>query len=672
MEYMAKAKPGQNPAAGAHGGGVRGDQVNRGSRVFEGRFGRMFRTLPAAEFDSDALEALAWAMSAEPERDPKDDKKPAAAEEKSNESFHDGEENTGISAGYTYLGQFIDHDITFDPASSLQKQNDPDGLVDFRTPALDLDSVYGRGPEDQPYMYETNGKKFLLGRELTEDGTSIKPSDRTVPCDLPRFGGGIQNAKARAIIGDKRNDENVIVSQLHSTFLQFHNRLVDNEVAKFKFKNKDTGKKEADLTAMAFRSLDFKDIQRKVRWHYQYVVLNDFLPRIVGEATMNKVWPGWRKGNTCGNEPNLCLYHFHQDAYMPIEFAAAAYRFGHSMVRPIYRLNAKQKGGQDPKTASQDEINQGIAGRFFIFAGVQKRGLNGFDEFPADWAIDWSLYFDIKNLDKDGKSTDVGELRVQPAYKIDTSIVNPLAFLPEFSEEKSIEDAGSPLTLEGSPPKTDNLRPRQSNHRSPSNLAIRNLWRGNSMGLPSGQDVARAMGERVLKPDELVIGKAQVSGGKEEVQSLNDFVARFKDKDGNKIEKHVKDKFVGKAPLWYYVLAEAQAQWRKDKDKEENKNKDPNQIPVTLGPVGGRIVAETLIGLLLADSHSYLNQDPNWSPDVGGKWMRMQKVKNKNEEKEIWVPEAGWVPQAGEKADDVPRWKKFTMGDFVKYALKLP
>lgn len=667
MDYMAKAKPGSNPAAGAHGSGVRGDQVFRGSRVFEGRFGRMFRALPAAEFDNDDLEALAWAMSAEPERDDKDPTKPIASPEHTkddkgiplpDQKFQDGEENKGIPAGYTYLGQFIDHDITFDPASSLQKQNDPDGLVDFRTPALDLDSVYGRGPEDQPYMYETNGKKFLLGRELTEDGTSIKPSDRTVPRDLPRFGGGIKNAKARAIIGDKRNDENVIVSQLHSTFLQFHNRLVDDEVEKFKAKNKDMGKKEADLTAMAFRSVDFKDIQRKVRWHYQYVVLNDFLPRIVGEASMKKVWPNWRKGNTCCNGPDLCLYHFHQDAYMPIEFAAAAYRFGHSMVRPIYRLNTKQKGGQDPKTANQDEVNQGIAGRFFIFAGVQKRGLNGFDEFPEDWAIDWSLYFDIKNLDDDGNSKDVGESRVQPAYKIDTSIVNPLAFLPEFSDENSFDDAAKLLTLEGSP--KDNLRPKEASHRSPSNLAIRNLWRGNSMGLPSGQDVARAIGVTVLLDKELVIGKAQLVDGKEEIQFLNDFKIKFKDKDGKEIEKTVKDKFVGKAPLWYYVLAEAQDQWRKAKG---NRVDDAvNLIPVTLGPVGGRIVAETIIGLLLADSHSYLNQDPKWSPEVGGKWMCMQKDKDK---KEIWVP-------AGEKAEDVPRWKKFTMGDVIKYALRLP
>ena len=109
------------------------------------------------------------------------------------------------------MGQFIDHDITFDPDSSLQKRNDPDGLIDFRTPALDLDSLYGRGPDDQPYMFDADGRKFILGDPLTEE---IGGEPKTF--DLPRLGD-----KHRAVIGDKRNDENVIVSQLQSAFLYF-------------------------------------------------------------------------------------------------------------------------------------------------------------------------------------------------------------------------------------------------------------------------------------------------------------------------------------------------------------------------------------------------------------------------------------------------------------------
>src|SRR3954468_7036373 len=135
-------------------GGVRGAELSRQSVLFEGRFGRMFRALPPAHFTTEALAALGREMVAPQEDAP------------TPETEVDDEENQGIAAGYTYLGQFIDHDLTFDPASSLQKQNDPDALVDFRSPRFDLDNVYGRGPDDQPYMYD-GPRMFLLGDDLS-------------------------------------------------------------------------------------------------------------------------------------------------------------------------------------------------------------------------------------------------------------------------------------------------------------------------------------------------------------------------------------------------------------------------------------------------------------------------------------------------------------------------
>src|SRR2546429_937498 len=170
---------GKKPEFSAHGGGVRGDNSTLRSSLFEGRFGRMFRSLPAAQWPRDALLALGNKMTADPEIDTKDPKLPSASPEDPKQRIQDDEENAGIPAGYTYLGQFIDHDITFDPASSLQRENDPDALVDYRTPRLDLDSLYGRVPDDQPYMYSHN--KFRLGRPLFE-------LDRpTQTRDLPRF-----------------------------------------------------------------------------------------------------------------------------------------------------------------------------------------------------------------------------------------------------------------------------------------------------------------------------------------------------------------------------------------------------------------------------------------------------------------------------------------------------
>ncbi|MGY2052014.1 hypothetical protein [Methylobacterium sp. JK268] len=143
------------PQRNTHGTTVRGLNLPRESKFFGGQFGRMFRALPPGEFgESDSetevnLRKLGAAMVAKPD------------------SVKDGPdpEESGIPAAYTYLGQFVDHDLTFDPASSLQQQDDPEGLVDFRTPRFDLDCLYGKGPDDAPYLYSADGH-FLQGRPL--------------------------------------------------------------------------------------------------------------------------------------------------------------------------------------------------------------------------------------------------------------------------------------------------------------------------------------------------------------------------------------------------------------------------------------------------------------------------------------------------------------------------
>src|SRR5262249_4606722 len=152
-------------------------------------------------------------------------------------------------AGFTYLGQFIDHDLTFDPNSKLERENDPDALVDFRTPRLDLDSLYGDGPADNPFLYQDDGVHFLLGLNQAFEE------------DLPR-----NSAEARrALIGDPRNDENLIVSQLHLAFLKYHNRVVDALRA---IRPELSGEKL------------FGEARRIVRWHYQWIVIHEFLRAI--------------------------------------------------------------------------------------------------------------------------------------------------------------------------------------------------------------------------------------------------------------------------------------------------------------------------------------------------------------------------------------------------------
>lgn len=486
-----------NPNLFKHGI-LRGLDSVSDSSTSEGRFGRMFRTLPKAHFDQKFLVKLADLMVSEKEDPPTpEDANP-----------RDDEENTGISAGYTYLGQFIDHDITFDPASSLQKQNDPDSLEDFRTPRFDLDNVYGRGPDDQPYLYQSDGKRLLLStRQLTGSGfdNNVRDLARNQPDPTDK------DPRKRAIIGDPRNDENVIVSQLQGMLIRFHNRMVD-------FKP----------------DASFEEVQRLVRWHYQWVILHDFLPTILGKDTLDSIFP--RLGTTSDpgiSKPILHFYNWHNQPFMPVEFSVAAYRFGHSMVRPEYRLNTT------------------LPGRFDIFSMDPNTSLVGFREFNSAWAIDWQLFFDFGN-----NPNQFSKERIQPAYKIDSSLVNPLKNLPPSVATQV------------------------------ASLAQRNLMRGNSMGLPSGQDVARAMKIPVIKDEKLKVGKANLDG-----QTSNPSILT------------VEGYTPGKAPLWYYILAESQLQFV------------TNDTPIHLGPVGGKIVGEVFAGLLAGDGHSYLNQDPFFIPE---------------------------------------------------------
>src|SRR5437588_8974909 len=142
-----------------HGADLRGEAVHPLSPFFEGRFGRMFRALPHFTPTDQALKDLAGHTFEQ-----------AGADRRPRGGGRDPRQNPDMPAGYTYCGQFIDHDITFDPASSLQRQNDPDALHDFRTPRFDLDSLYGRGPADDPFLCDQSpadsklaGIVFLIG-----------------------------------------------------------------------------------------------------------------------------------------------------------------------------------------------------------------------------------------------------------------------------------------------------------------------------------------------------------------------------------------------------------------------------------------------------------------------------------------------------------------------------
>jgi hypothetical protein len=265
-------------------------------------------------------------------------------------------------------------------------------------------------------------------------------------------------------------------------------------------------------------------------------VLTDFLPTIVGGDVVRSILPGFP-----GRDRGPRLRFFNPcDVGVPVEFSVAAYRFGHSMVRPIYR------------------INETVAARLPVFSlsPDPTQNVGGFSPSPANFAIDWKFFFLLNGPRKVGQP--------QASYRIDNSLVFPLSLLP------------LPATGAG-----------------PASLAKRNLMRGMQLGLPSGQDVARAMSVRPLRDDQILIGKA--TGDAADATAIT----------------NISHAFAGKAPLWTYVLAEATASAFHVHDGHVD---GPQRAPFRLGPVGGRIVAETMIGLMAADPTSALG-DPAFEPD---------------------------------------------------------
>jgi hypothetical protein len=452
--------------------------------------GRFIRLFPEnrTQFDEDDFKALARAMTADPEPVP--------------EGETDPEEDPEIPAAYTYLGQFTDHDITFDPTSRLREaltDRQLEALADFRTPRFDLDNLYGRGPDDQPYMYEPDKIRMLLGEALP--GNAFDPDAH----DLPRGPNG------RALIGDPRNDENRIVAQLHAIFLRFH-----NQVAEYFTETNYLG-----------RAPGFDDVRNWVRWHYQWMLVTDFLSRVISKDTYQRVFADPRY-------PTPTLPELRDGLrLMPVEFSVAAFRFGHSMIRPEYRLNTK------------------VTHRPLFFPGREDAAdLGGFRPIPGGWAIDWRFFIDLGHVGR-------AKREPQKAYKIDTSLAAPLGDLPpQIASDPNI-------------------------------LALRNLKRGWAFSLPTGQQVARALDEEPIPDNELMIGKAAA-----------------KDRDKLRPLAKIAPGFAGRAPLWAYILSEAQAKSCKE---------DGNGA-IKLGPVGGRIVTDVFAALLRGDPTSYLNQGGPFSP----------------------------------------------------------
>lgn len=292
-----------------------------------------------------------------------------------------------IPAGYTYLGQFVDHDLTMDSTKLLPLDEvAPADMLQGRSPRLDLDSLYGAGPAspESAKFYEADGLHLRTGTTIASDGVRAKPRH-----DLPRVGKGGLLASQKALIPDPRNDENLIVAQTHLAMINFHNKVLDKVPA---------GLPPAQR---------FRRARRRVTLHYQWMLRHDYLPRICQKAVVDDVFKNGRKVVQPGAGPT-------DVPTMPLEFSVAAFRLGHSMIRADYNWNAIFPG------------TFGSLDWMFFFSALGGN-LGGEKRLLSSWIADWRRLYDFPAAGRPGLAAPGGLNR---AMRIDTRLTNPLASLP--------------------------------------------------------------------------------------------------------------------------------------------------------------------------------------------------------------------------------------------------
>ena len=323
--------------------------------------------------------------------------------------------NPTHTAGTTFFGQFLDHDITFDANSPLGIATEPTLSKNSRTPSLDLDSVYGGGPvAEQAFYNATDHIKLAI-----EHGGSFE--------DLPRRSDGTP------VISDPRNDSNVIISGMHAAFIMFHNAAVDRVRASGVTNPAETFARARDL----------------VLRHYHWIVVHEFLPQMVGQAMVDDIMGRGRRFYAPKSGK----------AFIPVEFQGAAYRFGHSMIRPSYRANLAGDNGQPFFALIFNPSEEGRADPDDLRGGTR----------AARRFVGWQTFFDF------------GDGQVKPNKKIDTKLSTPLFNLPLGAI---------------------------ASHDIPTSLPQRSLLRHLTWQLPSGQAIAKKIGATPLALGDL----AELSG----------------------------------------------------------------------------------------------------------------------------------------------------------------
>jgi hypothetical protein len=419
-----------------------------------------------------------------------------------------------VPAGYTYLGQLIAHDLSFDLTKArLGRQLALDRLDQAASPTLDLDTLYGGGPLDDKskrFYVDGTGPLMVTGRTVAAD---VYPAFEG--CDLPR---GEDGVLTKACIPDPRNDDNLGVAQTHAALLRFHNRVADEE------------------TTASDPFTRFEQARDIVTRHLQWIVWFDFLPRICDPAVLADVLAGGRKAFEPGLDRSV-------PATMPLEFSAGVFRLGHSMVRSTYDWN------RCATTLSIDDL--------FVFS-ARGGDLDGHDALPSTRTADFRRLYDF---------TEIGRPHLEPpelnvARAIDTRLTQKLRNLP-------------PGTIGSDHP------PRREREM---NLAFRNLMKARSVGLASGQDMAR-----------FLMGK-----GVDLTPLTEQTISRDDDGMDTKLAYALGEDGLRHTPLWVYALRESER--RKDR---------------RLTGVGARIVAETFHRAIGA-SWTSIFDGSDWTPTLTG------------------------------------------------------
>jgi hypothetical protein len=338
------------------------------------------------------------------------------------------------TAGYTYLGQFIDHDLTLDLTPLARASPNVEDTPNFRSSFLDLDHVYGGGPTLSPFLYEKGGRgaeRFLIGK--TKD-------DLTLAEDLPR------NAEGIALTGDPRQDENLILAQLHVAFLKLHNVIVA-----------DSALLSASPWYRRPGHTDFDVARRIVTWHYQWVVRHDYLQQMLDPEIFERL-PELERAKR--NRPVV-------DFRIPVEFSVAAFRFGHSMVRDQYKTGVNRQ--------HEDVSLPDLLGLTGSMGGASPA-------LPTEWVVSWERFF----MHRGGDTAHLNRIR-----KIDTQIANGLHHVEQLTT-KPFAAQTAPGSLPSELPVRTLLRGARVELPSGEDVAREISRRDNSI--------------RILTEDEIVSG----------------------------------------------------------------------------------------------------------------------------------------------------------------------